>query len=124
MAYPEMSILNTGLSLCHPRSLTTPTPTGTGRESGLLPRALVSIFGKLRGRLYDSPDLKPVLCEEVRRLNGVEVRAEEARRDSLLKEVRGEELIPDQPALDTGSPTLMGPVGSFVPLHLTQRNSS
>ncbi|KAG5853352.1 hypothetical protein ANANG_G00072370 [Anguilla anguilla] len=65
------------------------TVQGTGREAGLLPRALVSVFGRLQGRLYDSPDLKPALREEVRRLTGAEVRAEEARRDSLLKEEEG-----------------------------------
>ncbi|KAJ8337523.1 hypothetical protein SKAU_G00364890 [Synaphobranchus kaupii] len=65
------------------------TVQGTGREAGLLPRALVSIFGKLRGRLYDALDLKPFLCQGVRRLNCAEVRAEEVRRDSLLKEEEG-----------------------------------
>ncbi|XP_064181619.1 kinesin-like protein KIF20A isoform X2 [Anguilla rostrata] len=65
------------------------TVQGTGGEAGLLPRALVSVFGRLQGRLYDSPDLKPALREEVRRLTGAEVRAEEARRDSLLKEEDG-----------------------------------
>ncbi|KAJ8281862.1 hypothetical protein COCON_G00043810 [Conger conger] len=65
------------------------TVQGTGREAGLLPRALVSIFGRLQGRLYGSPDLKPALCQEVRRLSDAEVRAEEARRVSLLKEEEG-----------------------------------
>lgn len=59
-----------------------------GREAGLLPRALVSVFRKLQGRLYGAMDLKPVLYQEVRQLDAGEVRAEEIRRDSLLKEVR------------------------------------
>ncbi|KAJ8348315.1 hypothetical protein SKAU_G00269040 [Synaphobranchus kaupii] len=65
------------------------TIQGTGREAGLLPRALVSVFRKLQGRLYGSLDLKPVLCQEVRWLDSTEVRAEEIRRDSLLKEEEG-----------------------------------
>ncbi|XP_061105163.1 kinesin-like protein KIF20A isoform X1 [Conger conger] len=63
------------------------TVQGTGREAGLLPRALVSVFQKLQGRLHGALDLKPVLCQEVRWLNSSEVRAEEIRRDHLLKEV-------------------------------------
>lgn len=59
-----------------------------GREAGLLPRALVSLFRKLQGRLYGAMDLKPVLYQEVRQLDAGEVRAEEIRRDSLLKDVR------------------------------------
>ncbi|XP_036381534.1 kinesin-like protein KIF20A [Megalops cyprinoides] len=62
------------------------TIQGTGREAGLLPRALVSVFRKLQGRLYGALDLKPVLCQEVRWLNSSEVRAEEIRRDALMKE--------------------------------------
>ncbi|XP_035290391.1 kinesin-like protein KIF20A isoform X1 [Anguilla anguilla] len=62
------------------------TIQGMGREAGLLPRALVSVFRKLQGRLYSAVDLKPVLCQEVRWLNSSEVRMEEIRRDLLLKE--------------------------------------
>ncbi|KAJ8405443.1 hypothetical protein AAFF_G00319160 [Aldrovandia affinis] len=65
------------------------TVQGTSQEVGLLPRALVSVFRKLQGRLYDSLDLKPVLCQDVRYLNGNEVQAEEMCRDSLLKEEEG-----------------------------------
>uniref|UniRef100_A0AAZ3RGG8 Kinesin-like protein n=1 Tax=Oncorhynchus tshawytscha TaxID=74940 RepID=A0AAZ3RGG8_ONCTS len=57
-----------------------------GREAGLLPRALVSLFRKLQGRLYGAMNLKPVLHQEVRQLDAGEVRAEEIRRDALLKE--------------------------------------
>ncbi|KAL4631372.1 kinesin-like protein KIF20A [Arapaima gigas] len=62
------------------------TVQGSGRNAGLLPRALVSVFGKLQGRLYGALDLKPVLCQEVRWLDSNEIRAEEIRRDTLLKE--------------------------------------
>lgn len=62
--------------------------SGLGSEAGLLPRALVSVFLKLSGRLYPAMDLKPVLCQDVRRLESNEVRVEALRRDALLKEVR------------------------------------
>lgn len=62
------------------------TIQGVGREAGLLPRALVSVFRKLQGRLYGPMDLKPVLYQDVRQLGAGEIRAEELRRDSLLKE--------------------------------------
>ncbi|XP_067085274.1 kinesin-like protein KIF20A [Osmerus mordax] len=62
------------------------TIQGVGREAGLLPRALVSVFGKLRGRLYGPMDLKPVLSQDVRQLAPGEVRVEERRKDSLLRE--------------------------------------
>lgn len=63
------------------------TIQGAGGEVGLLPRALVSVFLKLSGRLYSAMDLKPVLSQEVRKLDAREVRAEEMRRDALLREV-------------------------------------
>lgn len=47
----------------------------------------MSVFLKLSGRLYSAMDLKPVLSQEVRKLDAGEVRAEEMRRDALLKEV-------------------------------------
>lgn len=62
-------------------------PAGSGREAGLLPRALASMFRKLQGRLYGAMDLKPVMYQDVRQLDSGEVRAEEIRRNSLLKEV-------------------------------------
>ncbi|XP_051960808.1 kinesin-like protein KIF20A [Xyrauchen texanus] len=62
------------------------TIQGTGGEAGLLPRALVSIFLKLSGRLYLAMDLKPVLSQEIRKLEAGEVRVEEMCRDALLKE--------------------------------------
>ncbi|XP_057216807.1 kinesin-like protein KIF20A isoform X2 [Triplophysa rosa] len=62
------------------------TIQGSGGEAGLLPRALVSVFLKLSGRLYSAMDLKPVLSQEVRKLDASEVRAEETGREALLKE--------------------------------------
>lgn len=61
---------------------------GTGREAGLLPRALASLFKKLQGRLYGALDLKPVMYQDVRQLSAGEVKVEEIRRNSLLKEVK------------------------------------
>nr|XP_061801831.1 kinesin-like protein KIF20A [Nerophis lumbriciformis] len=62
------------------------TIQGTGRDAGLLPRAIVSLFRTLQGRLYDAMDLKPVLYHDVRHLEPSEIRVEEMRRNSLLKE--------------------------------------
>lgn len=62
--------------------------TGSGQEAGLLPRALVSLFRKLQGRLYAAMDVKPVMYQDVRQLNAGEVRAEETQRTSLLQEVK------------------------------------
>ncbi|XP_027129307.1 kinesin-like protein KIF20A [Larimichthys crocea] len=62
------------------------TVQGSGREAGLLPRALVSLFRKLQGRLYGAMDLKPIMYQDVRQLSAGEVRVEEIRRNSLLKE--------------------------------------
>ncbi|XP_026185217.1 kinesin-like protein KIF20A [Mastacembelus armatus] len=62
------------------------TIQGSGREAGLLPRALSSLFRKLQGRLYGAMDLKPVMYQDVRQLQPNEVRVEEIRRNSLLKE--------------------------------------
>ncbi|XP_068456646.1 kinesin-like protein KIF20A isoform X2 [Clinocottus analis] len=61
------------------------TIQGSGLEAGLLPRALVSLFRKLQGRLYGAMDLKPVMNQDVRQLNSGEIRVEEIRRNSLLK---------------------------------------
>lgn len=60
---------------------------GSEQEAGLLPRALVSLFRKLQGRLYAPMDVKPVMYQDVRQLDAGEVRAEEIQRTSLLQEV-------------------------------------
>lgn len=62
------------------------TIQGSGREAGLLPRALASMFRKLQGRLYSGMDLKPVMYQDIKQLDPVEVKVEESRRNSLLKE--------------------------------------
>ncbi|XP_024121813.1 kinesin-like protein KIF20A [Oryzias melastigma] len=62
------------------------TIQGSGQEAGLLPRALVSLFRKLQGRLYSAMDLKPAMSQDVRQLDSSEVKMEEIRRNSLLKE--------------------------------------
>lgn len=52
-----------------------------------MPRTLASLFRKLQGRLYVAMNLKPVMYQDVRQLDPDEVRVEEIRRNSLLKEV-------------------------------------
>ncbi|XP_037835144.1 kinesin-like protein KIF20A isoform X2 [Kryptolebias marmoratus] len=62
------------------------TIQGSGQETGLLPRALASLFRKLQGRLYGAMDLKPVMYQDVKQLDSSEIKMEEMRRNSLLKE--------------------------------------
>lgn len=52
-----------------------------------MPRALTSLFRKLQGRLYGAMDLKPVMYQDVRQLDSSEIKMEEMRKNSLLKEV-------------------------------------
>lgn len=66
------------------------TVQGSGREAGLLPRALASMFRKLQGRLYGAMDLKPVMYQDIKQLDPSEVKVEENRRKSLLKEDEGQ----------------------------------
>lgn len=66
---------------------------GSGQEAGLLPRALASMFRKLQGRLYGAMDLKPVMYQDVKQLGPTEVKVEESRRNSLLKEVNPQGLV-------------------------------
>uniref|UniRef100_A0A3B3ZU69 Kinesin-like protein n=1 Tax=Periophthalmus magnuspinnatus TaxID=409849 RepID=A0A3B3ZU69_9GOBI len=63
------------------------TVQGSGREAGILPRALASMFMKLKGRLYGGMDLKPIMYQDIKQLDPTEVKVEESRRNSLLKEV-------------------------------------
>lgn len=62
------------------------TVQGSGRQAGLLPRALASMFRKLQGHLYNGMDLKPVMYQDIKELDPTEVKVEESRRNSLLKE--------------------------------------
>ncbi|KAJ0061960.1 hypothetical protein NL108_014708, partial [Boleophthalmus pectinirostris] len=66
------------------------TVQGIGREAGLLPRALASMFMKLQGRMYGGMDLKPVMYQDIKQLDPTEVKVEESRRNSLLKEEDGQ----------------------------------
>ncbi|XP_056302804.1 kinesin-like protein KIF20A [Danio aesculapii] len=92
------------------------TIQGAGAEAGLLPRALVSVFLKLSGRLYTAMDLKPVLSQEVRKLDVGEVRAEEMRRDALLKE--DESTVGHQSRLRAGLSWDSGISGLSVTSHI------
>ncbi|XP_043077329.1 kinesin-like protein KIF20A [Puntigrus tetrazona] len=92
------------------------TVQGAGGEAGLLPRALVSVFLKLSGRLYSAMDLKPVLSQEVRKLDAGEVRAEEVRRGALLKEE--ESTVGHQSRLRAGLSWDSGVSGLSVTSHI------
>lgn len=57
---------------------------GTIKDGGILPRSLALIFNSLQGQLHTTPDLKPLLSNEVIWLDSKQVRQEELKKLSLL----------------------------------------
>ncbi|KAM4875589.1 kinesin-like protein KIF20A isoform 2-T3 [Thomomys bottae] len=62
----------------------THTIQGTIKDGGILPRSLALIFSSLQGQLHSTPDLKPLLSNEVIWLDSKQIRQEEVRKMSLL----------------------------------------
>uniref|UniRef100_A0A8C0RD20 Kinesin family member 20A n=2 Tax=Canis lupus familiaris TaxID=9615 RepID=A0A8C0RD20_CANLF len=62
----------------------THTIQGTIKDGGILPRSLALIFNSLQGQLHPTPDLKPVLFNEVIWLDSKQMRQEEMKKLSLL----------------------------------------
>uniref|UniRef100_A0A8C9DGV6 Kinesin-like protein n=1 Tax=Prolemur simus TaxID=1328070 RepID=A0A8C9DGV6_PROSS len=62
----------------------THTIQGTIKDGGILPRSLALIFNSLQGQLHPTPDLKPVLSNEVIWLDSKQMRQEEIKKLSLL----------------------------------------
>ncbi|XP_011824568.1 PREDICTED: kinesin-like protein KIF20A isoform X2 [Mandrillus leucophaeus] len=62
----------------------THTIQGTIKDGGILPRSLVLIFNSLQGQLHPTPDLKPLLSNEVIWLDSKQIRQEEMKKLSLL----------------------------------------
>ncbi|XP_059101932.1 kinesin-like protein KIF20A isoform X2 [Peromyscus eremicus] len=60
------------------------TIQGTSKDGGILPRSLALIFNSLQGQLHPTPDLKPLLSNEVIWLDGKQIRHEEMKKLSLL----------------------------------------
>lgn len=59
-------------------------PLGTIKDGGILPRSLALIFNSLQGQLHPTPDLKPLLCNEVIWLDSKQIRQEEMKKLALL----------------------------------------
>ncbi|XP_021090116.1 kinesin-like protein KIF20A [Mesocricetus auratus] len=68
------------------------TIQGTVKDGGILPRSLALIFNSLQGQLHTTPDLKPLLSDEVIWLDSKQVRQEELKKLSLLTGGLQEEL--------------------------------
>ncbi|XP_011790680.1 PREDICTED: kinesin-like protein KIF20A isoform X2 [Colobus angolensis palliatus] len=62
----------------------THTIQGTIKDGGILPRSLVLIFNSLQGQLHPTPDLKPLLSNEVIWLDSKQIQQEEMKKLSLL----------------------------------------
>ncbi|XP_062045067.1 kinesin-like protein KIF20A [Lepus europaeus] len=62
----------------------THTIQGTIKDGGILPRSLALIFSSLQGQLHPTPDLKPLLSNEVIWLDSKQIRQEEMKKLSLL----------------------------------------
>ncbi|XP_006866177.1 PREDICTED: kinesin-like protein KIF20A isoform X2 [Chrysochloris asiatica] len=62
----------------------THTIQGTIKDGGILPRSLALIFNSLQGQLHPTPDLKPLLSNEVVWLDSKQIRQEEIKKLALL----------------------------------------
>uniref|UniRef100_A0A7N5JJP5 Kinesin-like protein n=1 Tax=Ailuropoda melanoleuca TaxID=9646 RepID=A0A7N5JJP5_AILME len=62
----------------------THTIQGTIKDGGILPRSLALIFNSLQGQFHPTPDLKPVLFNEVIWLDSKQIRQEEMKKLALL----------------------------------------
>ncbi|PNJ59566.1 KIF20A isoform 4, partial [Pongo abelii] len=58
----------------------THTIQGTIKDGGILPRSLALIFNSLQGQLHPTPDLKPLLSNEVIWLDSKQIRQEEMKK--------------------------------------------
>ncbi|XP_006180379.1 kinesin-like protein KIF20A [Camelus dromedarius] len=62
----------------------THTIQGTIKDVGILPRSLTLIFNSLQGQLHPTPDLKPLLSNEVMWLDSKQIQQEELKKLALL----------------------------------------
>lgn len=61
---------------------------GTLKEPGILPRVLDATFHHMRGRQYESMDLKPYLRDAVKRLHPDQVKQERCTKAAIFASVR------------------------------------
>ncbi|XP_059837131.1 kinesin-like protein KIF20A [Hypanus sabinus] len=66
------------------------TIQGTGKDGGILPRSLAMLFDHIKGRQYESMDLKPHVCDDVLKLDSNQIRQEEAMKSAIFSPLREE----------------------------------
>ncbi|NXW55238.1 KI20A protein, partial [Eurystomus gularis] len=64
------------------------TIQGTSKDFGILPRSLDMIFNHVRGRQYLKMNFKPYLSNEVKKLEDVQVKQEEAIKTTILASLK------------------------------------
>ncbi|XP_068022799.1 kinesin-like protein KIF20A [Melanerpes formicivorus] len=66
------------------------TIQGTSKDFGILPRSLHVVFNHIRGRQYLKMNFKPYLSNEVKKLEDVQVKQEEALKTAILASLKEE----------------------------------
>ncbi|XP_054250624.1 kinesin-like protein KIF20A [Indicator indicator] len=66
------------------------TIQGTSKDFGILPRSLDVVFNHIRGRQYLKMNFKPYLSNEVKKLEDVQVKQEEAIKTAILASLKEE----------------------------------
>ncbi|NXN10377.1 KI20A protein, partial [Indicator maculatus] len=64
------------------------TIQGTSKDFGILPRSLDVVFNHIRGRQYLKMNFKPYLSNEVKKLEDVQVKQEEAIKTAILASLK------------------------------------
>ncbi|NXX55809.1 KI20A protein, partial [Scopus umbretta] len=72
------------------------TIQGTSKDFGILPRSLDVIFNHIRGRHYLKMNFKPYLSNDVKKLEDVQVKQEEAIKTAILASLKevSDQLLP------------------------------
>ncbi|XP_051879395.1 kinesin-like protein KIF20A isoform X2 [Pristis pectinata] len=66
------------------------TIQGTSKDGGILPRSLDMLFDHIKGRQYQSMDLKPYVSDEVLKLDSNQTQQEEAMKFAIFSSPRQE----------------------------------
>ncbi|KFQ05529.1 Kinesin-like KIF20A, partial [Leptosomus discolor] len=72
------------------------TIQGTSKDFGILPRSLDVIFNHIKGRQYLKMNFKPYLSNDVKKLEDVQVKQEEAIKTAILASLKevGDQILP------------------------------
>ncbi|NXY76905.1 KI20A protein, partial [Glareola pratincola] len=86
------------------------TIQGTSKDFGILPRSLDVIFNHIRGRHYLKMNFKPYLSNDIKKLEDVQVKQEEAIKTAILASLKevSDQILPSE--------------SSFVPLDVYRTN--